>query len=606
MKRYPGLSPFTAEQKDIFFGRDNDIKELSKLIFIERKVLLYSKSGYGKTSLLNAGVIPRLKGENAEFEFITIRFTSYNRESKFTPNNIFLQTIKKHTDFAETEKKQTFLDTYASHYKDTYWFLFKKNQVVGKEEKNYILVFDQFEELFSYPSKQIKEFYYQFAELIKSGRQPLFVNDFKSEILKNKKQIDADSLELFYDDINVQCVFSMRSDRLSELNMLADKITDIQKVFYELQPLTSEQARQAITVPAQKEGDFDSHSFEYETKAIQKILDALTNKGNQKIETTQLQIVCQRIELNLPTSKGLGNVKILETDIPVFSDIFLSFYNEAITKVTTDDKNAVRQFIEDQLIIEGKRISLDQFVCQRYVNSETLDTLVDTRLLRAERNSVEGFSYELSHDTLVPPIREEAKERIASERDKKRRRRILIITAISLVTLAIVLGLALTFFNMYQKAIENDRKFKKSQYDYQLKKGDELRNNFEYQNAIKEYKRANDFDNTNHKHKQMIDSCVIMEHKFMEYSAIKTKADSLYKIDFIIEASELYLQADSINTFEPKYTQQRIKTIAFKLKNGAKNTIIPDEFTKRDLEQAQKLMPQDKEIKEMLKTLLNK
>ena len=73
MKRYPGLSPFSTEQKDVFFGRESDITNLARLIFVERKVLLYSKSGYGKSSLLNAGVIPELEN-NKDFEFVKIRF----------------------------------------------------------------------------------------------------------------------------------------------------------------------------------------------------------------------------------------------------------------------------------------------------------------------------------------------------------------------------------------------------------------------------------------------------------------------------------------------------------------------------------------------------
>ena len=60
MRRYPGVSPFTRDQRNIFFGRSEDIKKLKKLILLRNQVLLYSKSGIGKTSLLDSGVIPLL------------------------------------------------------------------------------------------------------------------------------------------------------------------------------------------------------------------------------------------------------------------------------------------------------------------------------------------------------------------------------------------------------------------------------------------------------------------------------------------------------------------------------------------------------------------
>ncbi len=422
MRRYPGLAPFTSEQKEVFFGRETDIKELSKLIFVERKVLLYSKSGYGKTSILNAGVIPELQNLNPNFEFIKVRFRAYTEDGT-APHTVFLQSVKQHPDFASTEQT-TLIDLYAKDFADEYWAVFKKNQLAGKRDKTYVLVFDQFEELFSYPQAQINAFKRRLADIL-TNQMPDFVRNFERELFKNKKTIDKAEFDLFYSAINIKAVFSMRSDRLSELNMLADSITDIQKVFYELQPLNTEQAQQAVTNPARKQGTYDSPVFTYAQPALDKIINALTNNGTQNIETTQLQLVCQRIEQNiiaenLPSSSRQGSVlTVAENDIPDFKDIFLDFYNSALTNVTTDDQNTVRKFIEDQLIIDGRRISLDENVCRKHIKDQTLKTLVETRLLRAERNSVKGISYELSHDTLVPPIREIAEKRRQREEEAR-------------------------------------------------------------------------------------------------------------------------------------------------------------------------------------------
>jgi hypothetical protein len=58
---YAGLFAFREEDRDYFFGREREINALVKLI--DKKVLtvLFGKSGVGKTSLLRAGLIPRLR-----------------------------------------------------------------------------------------------------------------------------------------------------------------------------------------------------------------------------------------------------------------------------------------------------------------------------------------------------------------------------------------------------------------------------------------------------------------------------------------------------------------------------------------------------------------
>jgi len=96
---------------------------------VERKVLLCSKSEYGKTSLLNAGVTPKLE-QNEQYEFIHIRFRAYTSSEK-SPDFTFLQLVKQHADFRKSEKNTTLIDTYAGDFKDEYWSVFKKNQLCG-------------------------------------------------------------------------------------------------------------------------------------------------------------------------------------------------------------------------------------------------------------------------------------------------------------------------------------------------------------------------------------------------------------------------------------------------------------------------------------------
>ena len=81
-RRYPGVVSFTDRQQSIFFGRDNDIVQLQKYIRNRKSVLLYSKSGIGKSSLLNAGVLPQMQ---KDFLTLNIRFYFYDANTAPIP-----------------------------------------------------------------------------------------------------------------------------------------------------------------------------------------------------------------------------------------------------------------------------------------------------------------------------------------------------------------------------------------------------------------------------------------------------------------------------------------------------------------------------------------
>ncbi len=62
--RYPGSRPFESNERNQFFGRKHDIHKLLNFVELENLVVMYSKSGLGKTSLINAGLLPKMKELN--------------------------------------------------------------------------------------------------------------------------------------------------------------------------------------------------------------------------------------------------------------------------------------------------------------------------------------------------------------------------------------------------------------------------------------------------------------------------------------------------------------------------------------------------------------
>lgn len=101
MKRYPGTVPFTAKHKDLFFGREKEMAELYQLISLEQLVVLYGKSGLGKSSLIQAGIIPTIEVE-AVYTPIYIRLTAFNEkevnDDSINPTQITKENIQKNFD----------------------------------------------------------------------------------------------------------------------------------------------------------------------------------------------------------------------------------------------------------------------------------------------------------------------------------------------------------------------------------------------------------------------------------------------------------------------------------------------------------------------------
>ncbi len=57
---YPGLRSFKPNEADLFYGRDNQIKELRELLGNNNIIVVLGGSGSGKSSLVRAGLVPQL------------------------------------------------------------------------------------------------------------------------------------------------------------------------------------------------------------------------------------------------------------------------------------------------------------------------------------------------------------------------------------------------------------------------------------------------------------------------------------------------------------------------------------------------------------------
>ena len=58
-----GLASFTEETREYFYGREEEVAELARRVQRRLLTVLFGQSGLGKTSILRAGLVPRLRGK---------------------------------------------------------------------------------------------------------------------------------------------------------------------------------------------------------------------------------------------------------------------------------------------------------------------------------------------------------------------------------------------------------------------------------------------------------------------------------------------------------------------------------------------------------------
>src|SRR5258708_665360 len=63
---FVGAVPFDESSRSYFFGRDREARDLFNLLAAQRAVLFHAPSGAGKTSLIQAALVPALRNHGFE------------------------------------------------------------------------------------------------------------------------------------------------------------------------------------------------------------------------------------------------------------------------------------------------------------------------------------------------------------------------------------------------------------------------------------------------------------------------------------------------------------------------------------------------------------
>lgn len=97
----PYVGPRSFKTGEKMYGRDRELRDLLNLLIAERIVLLYSPSGAGKSSLIQAGLIEQLRQEG--FKPLPVMRVSLQPENTPPNANRYLLSAKLSLEECEDE-----------------------------------------------------------------------------------------------------------------------------------------------------------------------------------------------------------------------------------------------------------------------------------------------------------------------------------------------------------------------------------------------------------------------------------------------------------------------------------------------------------------------
>ena len=380
---YVGPRPFERSEGRVFFGREKEIHQIVNLIYANSIVVFYSKSGLGKSSILDAGVIPRLVSEDIEvLDPVRIAGQIPQDIKANEVQNIYIFNTISNWAKAEAVPRQLGKETLAVYLNERAHMLDDLGQPLAR-----VIIFDQFEELFiQYPEfwKEREEFFKQIQEAL-----------------------DQDHL--------LRIVFSLREDYLGVMEPYIALLRSKLQARCRLEGMNREVALAAVKYPLQVAG------IVFEEGVAEMIVDNLlkvryqTPEGNygetlgQFIEPVQLQVVCRNLWGSLPpdtiaiTQEYLNNSGVVGQSLS-------HLYEETIMRTigeTGIDERVLREWFEKSLITPAKTRGTVYRGSDETggIPNNVIDLLENLHIIRAEFRAGSRW-YELAHDTFIDPILE--------------------------------------------------------------------------------------------------------------------------------------------------------------------------------------------------------
>jgi len=412
-----GLASFTEETRGYFHGREEEVAELARRVQRKLLTILFGQSGLGKTSILRAGIVPRLRPEGYCPVYVRV---DYSPESP-PPSEQIKQAI-----FRATGASGQWTQPGVAAEGESLWeFLHHRDDLLldaGGKPVIPLLIFDQFEEIFT------------LAQADDAGRQRAaqFIDDL-ADLVENRlpkaleAKLDQDETvaERFdFGRADYRILIALREDYLAHLESVKGVMPSITQNRMRLARMNGQQALAAVLKPG---GRLVSQEV---AEAIVRFIAGGAELRNAEVEPSLLSLICRELN-NARIAQGRAEIS---ADLLAGSHdtILAEFYERALA----DQPAAVRKVIEDQLLTDsGFRESLaEERLRKAFAGAgaapDALAKLVNRRLLRIEER-LDVRRVELTHDVLCGVVKasrqvrlerealDEAEGRLAAQRERE-------------------------------------------------------------------------------------------------------------------------------------------------------------------------------------------
>ncbi|CAN5626623.1 hypothetical protein BH23PSE2_BH23PSE2_00830 [soil metagenome] len=384
-----GLASFSEETRGYFYGREDEVGELARRVQRKLLTVLFGQSGLGKTSILRAGIVPRLREQGYCPVYVRI---DYGPDAPAPPQQI-RQAMTEATALAGNTASAAPMDD------ESLWeFLHHRDDVITDAEGKPLiplLIFDQFEEIFTLAQgdaggrERAARFVEGLAELVENR---------PSLALEARLEEDDEAIERFdFARSDYRVLITLREDYLAHLEGLKAQMPSITQNRMRLAPMTGHQALAAVTGPG---GALVSDEV---AEAIVRFVAGGAELAHAQVEPSLLSLICR--ELNDKRIAGGRNQITLDLLAGSHASILTDFYERALA----DQPEAVRGVVEDVLLTDsGYRENVAEERVLRAFNAagaepNTLALLVNRRLLRIEER-LDVRRVELTHDVLCSVV----------------------------------------------------------------------------------------------------------------------------------------------------------------------------------------------------------
>ena len=396
---WPGLESFDEASEAFFFGMHAETDSLFRLLRRETLTLLYGRSGLGKTSLLQAGLFPRLREANLLPVLVRLDYGP-----KAPP---FVSQVKQAVANALSRAG---IDARPPAEAESLWEYFHRNDVDFWDKQNrlitLVLVFDQFEEQFTL-GRQLADvntraevFLTELSQLVENRPPPL---------IKSKFEAQADAVGSYdFDKHSCKVLLSLREDFLPELENLRDRFPSILENSLRLQAMNEVRAMEVVLGPGSQ----------LVSEQVGAEIVRFVGGADQRSQTcfTVEPVLLSVVLYGLNQRRRQNQQPTITSDLLSGSreQILDGFYEEALRDLPAQ----TRLLVEDGLLTSsGRRDSLawEDALAEFGVDEKEVLTLIDRHLLRREDRS-DGTRIELVHDRLAEVVRRYRDSRREQER----------------------------------------------------------------------------------------------------------------------------------------------------------------------------------------------